>query len=198
VIEKILDILGKILDLYFIPSIVALAAAIGVYALTNSDFWLLNKLGREFYIALIFLILLIIILFAKWVGVKVKRWFEKIATQWDDEKKEDEFFFQLMDQLDPKDQKKVRFFLDNENKPLILIGNAQQYRYTNGFLLRCCDMQDFIAEDDTEVPICEYDLSTMKSDFSEGYAGVRVKLKDDYYAGFRRVKDRTGKISRFD
>ena len=197
-IEKALDILGKILDSYFIPAIVSLTAAIGVYSLTSNDFWLLNKLGRELYIVLIFLILLILILLAKYIGVKIKKWLEKVVIRWDDAEKEEEFLFQLMDQLEPKDQRKVRFFLDNENKPLILIGNAQQYHYTNGFLLRYCDMQDFIAEDDTEVPLSEYDLSPMKGDFSKGYAGVRVKLKEDYYNGFKHLKNKTGKISRFD
>lgn len=197
-IEKALDVLGKILDLYFIPAIVALAAAIGAYSLTSDDFWLLNKLGRELYITLVFLVLLTLIILAKYVGARAKECFKKIAAQWDDEKKEEEFLFQLMDQLEPKDQKKVRFFLDNGNKPLILIGSAQQYRYTNGFLLRFCDMQDFIAEDETETPVSEYDLSPIKGDFSKGYAGVRVKLKDDYYNGFKHLRDKTGKISRFD
>lgn len=197
-IEKALDILAKILDSYFIPAIVALATAIGVYSLTSDEFWLLNKLGRELYIVLIFLILLILILLAKCIGAKVKKWLEKVVTRWDDVQKEEEFLFQLMDQLEPKDQRKVRFFLNNGNRSLILIGNAQQYHYTNGFLLRYCDMQDFIAEDDTEVPVSEYDLSPMKGDFSNGYAGVRVKLKEDYYNGFKRLKDKTGKISRFD
>ncbi len=72
-IEKALDILGKILDSYFIPAIVSLTAAIGVYSLTGNDFWLLNKLGRELYIVLIFLILLILILLAKYIGVKIKK-----------------------------------------------------------------------------------------------------------------------------
>lgn len=198
-LERLLDIIGKVLDKFFVPTIISLVVSIGIYSVTQDDFWLLIKLSKELYICLLTLVILLAILTAKTAGKMIMRFLNNLVEQQDNEDATFERLLGLMDALEPKDQTKIRYFVENNNKQLILLGTSAQYRYSNSFLLNYCDMQDFIANEETKGrPVNEYDLSPCKGDFSNGYAGVRVKLKDSYYNGFKRLKEKTGKISRFD
>ena len=50
-LEKIINILEKFLEKYFIPSLVAVLPTAVIYYFTNDNFSVLLKLGKQFYIS---------------------------------------------------------------------------------------------------------------------------------------------------
>lgn len=80
-LEKILDIIGKVLDKYFVPTIISLAVSIAIYSITQDDFWLFVKLGKELYTCLLTLIVLLVILAVKSIGRVVTKFLDSLAEQ---------------------------------------------------------------------------------------------------------------------
>ena len=194
--EKVVDILKEFLEKHFMPSLFSVIVAAGVYYITPSDMHVVTKLGKSFYIIVVFCISLFIIecliaLYRK-VSNCVYHSNQKKKNLRKTEKDIENKLYEISHSLSPDDRKILDYFLENGNKPLILNG----FIFKNQFLEYYCEHNEFIVDNDNITPLNPMTLKPEKK-LKKGIYAEQYRLRDEYYNGFMYLKQKYGKITKF-
>lgn len=196
--EKALDILKIFVEKYIVPSIISAAVAIAVFSITEEDFWLLSKLGKWLYMGLVFLVMMMIILLVSFVWKRVKANIyasEQDREYRDDRARENEkLLLDLVDSLRDDERKKLFYFVDNGNKPLVMAG---RFASPDSFLERYCSVNEYIVDKAGVIPVNYFTLKKDSKTLKKGDMATRFKLKEELYDGLVWLKNKRGSISRF-
>lgn len=194
--EKIVSILKEFLEKHFMPSLFSIIVAAGVYYITPNDMHVVTKLGKSFYIIVIFCISLFLseCFMALYRKVSNNIYYSKQKKEYDRQTEIDleNRLYEISHMLTPDNRKILDYFLDNGNKPLILNG----YIIGNQFLEYYCDHNEFIVDNDHTIPFNPMTLKPEKK-LAKGKHAEQYRLRDEYYEGFMYLKQKYGKITKF-
>lgn len=198
--DKALDILKVIFEKYMAPAIVSAATAIAIFSLTGDDFWLLEKLGRWLYMGLWFLIVMAAILSALFLLRRAKESTDinrqRREYQENVDRELEKKLLDIVDSLTDDERRKVFYFLNNKNQPIVMAGTFGAYG--NNFLDRYCDTNEFIVG---QKGLESRDFFTLRCDAQKlkcGSMATRFRLKDEFYDELVWLKNKRGSISRFE
>lgn len=194
--EKIVSIVKEFLEKHFIPSLLSVVIAVSIFYLTPTNSKVLIKVGEKLFIFTVFCGSLVVIeLIIKAYGsIMYKlsaRKIEKEQVNREQQQIEDELF-DFIHSLSPEDIKILNYFLENENKPLILNGAI----YGDIILDNYCYSNEFIVGDDTIIPLNPLTLKPDKK-LKKGCHARRYKLRDNLYDNIMILKKKYGKITKF-
>lgn len=192
-LEKIINILEKFLEKYFIPSLVAVLPTAAIYYFTNDNFSVLLKLGKQFYISVVFVSsFLIIELFIFIFKLIVNTFTFKMQERILEKEEMDESIKNIrkaIDSLSPNERKLLELFLNNNNEAIITIDSMEV-----PFLYNYCNYTKVITESNTP-GINLYSLK--KETYDKGCLACKYKLKDEIYRLLRDMLKNDIKISNF-
>lgn len=194
--EKLFDTFKLFLERYFISTLVAIIPTAIVMYKTPNDFEMLLKLGQKFYLIVVFVIFFLVIRFIifiyKIIYNKIYIKNQKKSFGERIENKVVDHLLNMVDSLSPQNKKILDYFLENNNKPLIIKG----YLMCNQFLDNYCDRNEYIVSDEHTKSLDPINLEKEKF-LIKGSKVTRYRLKDEYYNGLKFIKNKYGKISKF-
>ncbi len=194
-INKISTILETFFREYLIHFIISIILTVTLYYFIPTDNKILLKLGNFIFYGTAFLIffLLIYIIVKIFERVKSNIYYAKQQKKYDDEieRKNIQEIRQFIDNLNRQERKLINYFLENDNKPLILQGVL----YGNKILEYLCDQNEFEVDE----TMYAYNPVTLKEDYKleSGMIATRYKLKSELYEPLKIMKDRNINISNF-
>lgn len=194
-LEKIINILEKFLEKYFIQSLIALVITAFGYYITPDDSKILLKLNKEFYIIILFIIIFLIIEFVIYILKKInlRVYFRRQKKEYNDEKIKENIQKNktIIDSLKPNERKILDIFLKNGNEPIVLRENF----YDNRVLENFCNKCEIISDGNIKY-INLY--NSQQEILSKGSHAYRYKLKFDVYKLLKYMMDSGIGISNFD
>lgn len=198
-LENLVSILKQFFEKYFIPSLSALLITIIIKYITPADFNILVKLGITWFLLGIFLSVFLLILFIIYI---CKIIFSKISnTKYEENKNKEKLEKSIkmmksyMDKLSPKSRNMVKYFIENDNKPLAYHGLTYYYDMNNdGFLINILST-DYIVQDSNKL-FKTFDLSNVS--FSKGTRIKLYRLPEEDYNLLKYMKENNIEISNFD
>ena len=193
--NKFLDIIKIFLEKHFLPALTAVVLSGITFFFTPENFPLLLKLEKWLYLFVIFafymLVIELVIKIAKFAQQKIER--KKEEKEYNDSiaREDEKFLLDTVDSLSIEDRKKLDYFMEHNNEPLITTMRI----YESLFLEQFCDINDFEIEKATKV----MNPFTLRKniELKKGSRATRYKLKDDFYNELKYIKKKTGDISRF-
>lgn len=194
-INKISTILETFFREYLIHFIISIILTVTLYYFIPTDNKILLKLGNFIFYGTAFLIffLLIYIIVKIFERVKSNIYYAKQQKKYDYEieRKNIQEIRQFIDNLNRQERKLINYFLENDNKPLILQGVL----YENKILEYWCDQNEFEVDE----TMYAYNPVTLKEDYKleSGMIATRYKLKSELYEPLKIMKDRNINISNF-
>lgn len=194
-INKISTILETFFREYLIHFIMSIILTVTLYYFIPTDNKILLKLGNFIFYGTAFLIffLLIYIIVKIFERVKSNIYYAKQQKKYDDEieRKNIQEIRQFIDNLNRQERKLINYFLENDNKPLILQGVL----YGNKILEYWCDQNEFEVDE----TMYAYNPVTLKEDYKleSGMIATKYKLKSELYEPLKIIKDRNINISNF-
>lgn len=189
-LENLVSILKQFLEKYFIPSLSALLITIIIKYITPVDFNILVKLGITWFLLILFIIYICKIIFSKISNTKYEENKNKEKLE-----KSIEMMKSHMDKLSPKSRNMVKYFIENDNKPLAYHGSTYYYDMDNdGFLINILST-DYIVQDSNEL-FKTFDLSNVS--FSKGTRIKLYRLPEADYNLLKYMKENNIGISNFD
>lgn len=108
------------------------------------------------------------------------------------EKENIENLFDIIDSFSPENRDLLQYFLEHNNKPIIVLGNV----YGNELLSYYCNSNEFIVSDNETVLFNYYTLAE-ETKLKKGTRATRYKLKDEFFNSVKTLYKKYGKISRF-
>ena len=195
-IEKIVDILKEFLEKHFLPSLSSVVLTAIIFYFTPKNNSVLAKLGEKFYTFTIFCFSLLIIELLIKIYLKIlnMRYYYKQKKESDkrEELELENHLFEITHSLPIDCIKVLEFFLDNENKPLILNGAIMGNQVLNCY----CESNDFQVEDSNVISLNPFTLKPDRK-LKKGTYATRYRLRDEYYEGFMFIKKKYGKLTKF-
>lgn len=197
-INKISTILETFFKEYLINFIISIIFTVILYYFMPVNNKILLKLGNFIFYGTSFLIFFLFVYL-------VKKIYEKIKSNiyYENQKKEHEieiekqnvkyiqYIRNFIDGLSKEERKLVYYFLENDNKPLILQGIV-----FGNIILECwCNKNEFEVME----PLYAHNPITLKEDYElkSGMIATRYKLKRELYESLKIMKDRGINISNF-
>ena len=160
-INKISTILETFFREYLIHFIISIILTVTLYYFIPTDNKILLKLGNFIFYGTAFLIffLLIYIIVKIFERVKSNIYYAKQQKKYDYEieRKNIQEIRQFIDNLNRQERKLINYFLENDNKPLILQGVL----YGNKILEYWCDQNEFEVDE----TMYAYNPVTLKEDY---------------------------------
>ncbi len=204
--EKFLDVLKLFLEKHFIPAIASITIALLVTAYTPEKISLYIRLGKNLYIALIFLITFLAIEFVIWLAKKIlwiirkvqdNNWQEQREKEWKREQLEQ--LWTYVDQASLYDKELLMDFLKSDNAPIeskgFYMGNGlMNSKYVvstevpNNDELTVQDPCGVFGDKGANLKISEMAFSIHKRQY---------KLADDFYELLKYSYETYGRISHF-
>lgn len=194
--NKFLEIIKIFLEKHFLPALTAVVLTGIIFFFTPEYFPFFAKLEKWLYLIVIFsfcmLIIEIVIKFVCSIQKKVELLKEEKKYNDDILKKNEEFLLETVDSLSLEDRRKLDYFMNNDNKPLITTMRLHE----SLFLEQFCNINEFELKESTKV----MNPFTLKKDIElkKGSRATRYKLKDEFYEEFKYIKKKNNKISNFD
>lgn len=192
-LEKIINILEKFVEKYFIPSLVAVLPTAVIYYFTDDNFSILLKLGKQFYISVIFIIFFLlielVIFLSKLIINTVKFKTQKTILEKEEMNESIKKIRESIDRLNPNERKLLDLFLSNNNEPIITMNYMDI-----PFLYNYCNYTKIITESNTK----GINLHSLKKEtYDKGYMANKYKLKDELYDILKDMLNNGIKISNF-
>lgn len=164
-----------------------------IYYFTNDNFSVLLKLGKQFYITVVFISsFLIIELFIFIFKLIVNTFKFKMQERILGKKEMDESIKKIreaIDMLNPNEIRLLELFLNNNNEPIITIDSMDV-----PFAYNYCDYTKIIIENNIE----GINLHSLKKEiYNKGYTAYKYKLKDELYDVLKYMLNKGIKISNF-
>ena len=194
--DKFLEVIKIFLEKHFLPALTAVVLTGVIFFFTPDNFPLLTKLEKWLYLIVVFsfcmLVIEIIIKIVHFMRQKIETSKEEKKYNDENAKKNEKFLLETVDSLSLEDRKKLDYFINNDNKPLIV---AMRLR-DSLFLEQFCNINEFELKESAKV----MDPFSLKKDveLKKGSRATRYRLKDDFYNEFKNIKKKNNKISNFD
>ena len=189
-LEKIIDVLKILLDKHLIPALCSIVVTAILFYITPTSNPILLKLGRSFFIFVIFVIVFLIIKFIMFCFNNVKYSIEKYQYQKNKQRNKIAEYFDLLDSLEPWKFSLIEYLLENEN--ITTYKGIFEYEYDLHFFI---NLKETILKQN----ISSVDPRNLKNKYKfqkEDYV-VQIKLNEQVYSDLKHIKNKYGKISRF-
>jgi len=191
-LEKIIDVLKILLDKHLIPALCSIVVTAILFYITPTSNPILLKLGRSFFIFVIFVIVFLIIKFIMFCFNNVKYSIEKYQYQKNKQRNKIAEYFDLLDSLEPWKFSLIEYLLENENENITTYKGIFEYEYDLHFFI---NLKETILKQN----ISSVDPRNLKNKYKfqkEDYV-VQIKLNEQVYSDSKHIKNKYGKISRF-
>lgn len=195
--EKIVDILKEFLDKHFLPFLSSVVITGIVYFITPNDFIVLTKLEKNFYLLVIFCLSLLII---EASIILIRKINNKIYYSNEKKKHDDRiiqenrnYLYDLLDSLSPEEFDLVEYLVNNNNQ---YITSHMDYVNNKFNFDTMFDSRSYKVKEDEIVSIDPYNIDK-KCSYKKGSYVNQFKLREDIYENLKKLKKKTGKISRF-
>lgn len=194
-ISKIINILEKFFEKYFITTLISILFSFFIYLFTADNFWILNKLGKESYLIVngigIFLIIELLKYFYKSLEMKISRKKYDLIKRKEENEEFIESYKELIDSLDINEKKLLKIFINNNNNEIVIIDKDCDNILLNNF----CNSTRFILENDMVV-INPYRVTEIE--LEKGAYAYKYKLKEDFYNSLKYIISSGERISNFE
>ncbi len=194
-ISKIINILEKFFEKYFITTLISILFSFFIYLFTADNFWVLNKLGKESYLIVNgignFLIIELLKYFYKNIKIKISNKKYDLIKIKEENKEIIESYKELIDGFDINEKELLKIFINNDNSEIVIIDKA----YDNMLLNNFCNSTKFILEKDMVV-MNPYGLTEIE--LEKGAHAYKYKLKEDFYKDLKCMINSGEKLSNFD
>lgn len=195
-INKISTVLEIFFKEYFLHFIFSIILTVVLYYFMPVDNKILLKLGNFIFYGTAFLIFFLITYFIirlyKRINEKIYYFNQKKIYEENLERKNIQEIRNFIDKLTREDRKIIDYFVQNNNKPLIIQG----YLVGNYLLEYYCDKNEFEVQE----KIKSHNPISLKEEceLEPGMIATKYKLKKDLYEPLRIMKERNISISNFD
>lgn len=195
--EKIVDILKAFFERHFLPTLFSIFITGVLFYFTPTDFAVLVKLERNFYLLTIFCLILFIteciIIIAKRINNKLDYIKEKKKHNERILQENKNYLYDLLESLSPEEFELVEYFVDTDNKCITSHIDYVNNKYNFDMLF---DSKRYKVKEDSITSVDPYNINK-KCLFKKGAYVNQFKLKEEIYKNLKYIKRKTGKISRF-
>lgn len=202
--EKVIDVLKIILEKHFIPALCSVVPTAIIFYVTPSNNSILLKLGKTFFLFVVFVIFFLIIEFIIYIVDIVKKYINKYNEnqyykkeiekyQKEDDEKAINLYLDRLDSLKPHLFDLVEYFVDNNNNPITIYGSSFLDNYEMHGLL---DYKQYKIKEESITSVDPYKLEE-KCIFKKGDYVTQFRLKDNVYHDLSIIKKRYKKLTRF-
>lgn len=190
--EKVIDVLKIILEKHFIPALCSIVVTAILFYIIPTSNPILLKLGRSFFIFVIFVVVFLIIKFIIFCFNKVKYDIEKYQYQKNNQKNKIAEYFDLLDSLEPWKYSLIEYLFENENENITTYKGIFEYEFDLHFFI---NLKEIVLKKS----ITSVDPRNLnnKHKFQKEDFVVQIKLKEQVYKDLKYIKKKYGKISRF-
>ena len=196
-IEKIVDILKEFLEKHFLPFISSVVITGIVFFITPTDFKVLTKLEKNFYLLVLFCLSLLIIEISI---ILIRKINNKIYYAKENKKHNDRimqeninYLYDLLDSLSPEEFDLVEYLVNNNNQYITSHMDYARNRYDIDSIF---NSRRYKVKEDEIISIDPYNINK-KCVYKKGAYVNQFKLREDIYENLKYLKNKTGKISRF-
>lgn len=190
--EKVIDVLKIILDKHLIPALCSVVLTAILFYIIPTSNPILLKLGRSFFIFVIFVIVFLMIKFIIFGFNKVKYEIEKYQYRKNNQKNKIAEYFDLLDSLEPWKYSLIEYLLENENENITTYKGFFEYEFDLHFFI---NLKEIVLKKNIS-SVDPRNLNNKCKFQKEDYV-VQIKLKEQVYNDLKYIKKKYGKISRF-
>lgn len=202
--EKIVDILKVILEKHFIPALCSVIPTAIIYYITPDNNSILTKLGKNFFLFVVFVIFFLLIKFVVYIFNFIKnyihkynenQYYKKEAEKYrkEEEKEVIDSYLDRLDSLQPHLFDLIIYLVEHNNDPITIYGKGFLDSFElYGFL----DYKQCKIKEESISSVDPYKLKEMCI-FKKGDYVTQFKLKEDVYHDLLIIKKKYKKLTRF-
>ncbi len=196
-LEKLIDILKTFFEKYLFPSLISVLPTALVYYITPDDNAILIKLGKQFYLLVLFIIFFLFIELVLYSYTHITIYLSNKRFEKEEEQKSEKRIINqyqdLLDSQDPEFLDIIQYFLDNNNEPISSFDSSIPDDYEVEMLFN----KKRVKVNKTGFKSVNPFKLDETIEFSKGNYIYQFKLKDDVYNTLKFIEKKKGKISRF-
>ena len=196
-LEKLIDLLKTFFEKYLFPSLISVIPTALVYYLTPNENDILIKLGKHFYLFVLFVIFFLLIELIIYIAKKILEIHSNIKYKNQEQQKLEQRvineYQDLLDSQSPEFLELIQYFLNTKNNPIAYFDSSIPDDYDVEML--------FIKK---RIKIKEINFKSLNPhnlneeiEFSKGSYAYQFKLKDEVYNNLKFIEKKKGKISKF-
>lgn len=202
--EKIIDILKVILEKHFIPALCSVIPTAIIFYITPDNNSILTKLGKNFFLFVVFVIFFLLIKFIVLAfnyikgylrKNKQKQYFKREEEKYrkEEEKEAINSYLDRLDSLQPHLFDLIVYLVEHNNEPITIYGKGFLDSFElYGFL----DYKQCKIKEESISSVDPYKLEE-KCTFKKGDYVTQFKLKEDVYHDLLIIKKKYKKLTRF-
>lgn len=202
--EKIVDILKEVLEKHFIPALCSVIPTAIIFYITPNNNSILVKLGKNFFLFVIFVIFFLLIKFFVYIFNFIRQYFSKYKEKQYLQKEEEKYrneeeqeaidsYLDRLDSLQPHLFDLIVYLVEHDNEPITIYGKGFLDSFElHGFL----DYKQCKIKEESISSVDPYKLEE-KCIFKKGDYVTQFKLKEDVYHDLLIIKKKYKKLTRF-
>lgn len=200
--DKLIDVIKIFFEKYLIATLISVVFTFVIYYITPEDFGMLIKFTFTGYCVFVYLICFLIVTFVTHEVKKIiNNYNEQVYLSKESQKQELKTMERLwtdVDGLSANDYKILKYFLDNDNKPVYTIGEYSGYGLLKSKWVYKTEVKDF--QNKKEFTNDEYfkENITRFINYNPWHATYQYILKKEIYDLLKQSQIKYGKISHFD